>query len=103
MQLKGTLPVLVLQILAAGPRHGYQIAQQIKLQSQGLLDFKEGSLYPALHTHENQGNVASYERTLNGRIRRYYKLTPKGAKLLEEGKKSWRELAAAVNGILEGA
>ena len=59
VNLKGTLPALVLEVLRRGPSHGYEIAQTIKRSSAGVLDFKEGTLYPALHTLENDGLIES--------------------------------------------
>jgi transcriptional regulator len=103
MNLRGTLPLLILQILAEGPCHGYLIAQEIKRRTRGLLDFREGTLYPALHAHENQGWVRSFERVENGRTRRYYRLTPRGTRALETERSHWRELSSAIDSVLEGA
>ena len=49
MNFKGALPTLILEALESEPSHGYRIAQSIKERSRGVLDFKEGTLYPALH------------------------------------------------------
>jgi transcriptional regulator len=101
VNLKGTLPVLILQILRQGPKHGYVIAQEIKRLSQGALDFREGTLYPALHAHENRGWVRSSEQVENGRRRRYYRLTERGVRALEAERRQWRQLSSAVDKILE--
>jgi PadR family transcriptional regulator PadR len=103
MNLKGTLPTLILQTLDEGPNHGYVIAQIIKSRSKGVLDFKEGTLYPALHTLEGKGMLVSYEKTESGRTRRYYKLTEKGHKALDAEREAWKKLSGAVNLILERA
>jgi PadR family transcriptional regulator PadR len=103
MNLKGTLSVLILQILAEGPRHGYGIAQEIKHLSRGLLDFREGTLYPTLHAHENRGWIRSSERVENRRRRRYYRLTARGARALDTERGHWKELSRAVDMILEEA
>ena len=101
MNIKGTLPTLILEALAAEPSHGYAIAQQIKQRSRGVLDFKEGTLYPALHKLESQGFVESYEETAkNGRPRRYYRITKTGRAMLAEDRAEWRELSRAVSSIL---
>lgn len=102
MNLKGTLPVLILQTLSEGSSHGYAIAQQIKARSKHVLDFKEGTLYPALHALENVDYVESYEATMQGRIRRYYRLTNKGKKVLDTERAEWLRLSQAVNLVLEG-
>ena len=101
MNLKGTLPVLILKVLSSDERHGYAIAQEIKDRSQGILDFNEGSLYPALHAHEKNGLIASSERRVNGRRRRYYCLTESGAEALAAHRHEWRQLSTAVTAILE--
>ena len=100
MHLKGTLSMLILQALRDGPRHGYRIAQDIKALSGGELEFGEGTLYPALHAHENHGLVESYETTEGGRRRRYYRLTESGHRALAEERAEWRRLVAAVDLIL---
>jgi transcriptional regulator len=103
VNLKGTLPLLILRVLREGPRHGYRIAQEIKRQSDGVLDFREGTLYPALHAHENSGLVRSFERSQDGRTRRYYRLTARGSRALESEREHWRELSRAVDAILDEA
>ena len=100
MNLKGTLPTLILHTLSRGPNHGYRIAQEIKAKSKGVLDFKEGTLYPALHALENKDLVESYEQTENGRVRRYYQLTERGKKELAKERTEWRNLSKAVTLIL---
>ena len=103
MNLKGTLPTLILEALAKGPNHGYRIAQQIKLRSEGVLDFQEGALYPALHKLENTGVVESYEEVEKGRRRRYYRITRSGRRMLAKDREEWRAVSKAVSLILEGA
>jgi PadR family transcriptional regulator, regulatory protein PadR len=100
VNLKGTLPVLILQVLSTGPRHGYWIAQDIKGRSKGILDFKEGTLYPALHVLEEKGLIRSAEKVENGRMRRYYRLTQSGIKVLAKEQEQWQTLSAAVSMIL---
>jgi transcriptional regulator len=102
MNLKGSLPLLILYVLSRGSSHGYQIAKAIKQQSEGVLDFKEGTLYPTLHNLEQQGMVASFEQAENGRTRRYYRLTQDGSALLERQLNDWARYTSAVNTILKG-
>jgi len=100
MNFKGTLPTLILEALMREPSHGYRIAQTIKERSQGVLDFKEGTLYPALHKLENEGRVESYEGIEKGRPRRYYRITKSGLAALKEDRAEWREMSRAVTMIL---
>lgn len=101
MNFKGGLTALILQSLSSGPNHGYRIAQEIKQKSKGVLDFKEGTLYPALHALEDKGVISSKSREENGRVRCYYQLTDKGHKELAKQKRDWMEFAGAVNLILQ--
>jgi transcriptional regulator len=103
MNLKGSLTPLILQNLRRGPNHGYRIAQDIKEKSKGVLDFKEGTLYPALHALEGKGFISSYTQDENGRTRCYYKLTEKGKRALAKEKQEWTRYSSAINMILEGA
>lgn len=100
MNFKGTLPTLILEALKHEPSHGYRIAQRIKKRSQGVLDFKEGTLYPALHKLENEGLVESYEGAEKGRLRRYYRITKSGRATLAKDRTEWRNLSRAVSMIL---
>jgi transcriptional regulator len=101
MNLKGTLPTLILEALQHEPTHGYRIAQQIKERSKGVLDFKEGTLYPALHKLENDGLVESFDGVENGRPRRYYRITRTGRATLIKDRDEWRTLSRAVTRLLE--
>src|SRR5580658_2630603 len=96
MNFKGALPPLILEALVREPSHGYRIAQRIKERSKGVLDFKEGTLYPALHKLENEGLVESHEEVENGRARRYYRITKSGRSILAKDRAQWRELSHAV-------
>jgi PadR family transcriptional regulator, regulatory protein PadR len=100
MNLKGTLPTLILEALAKEPSHGYRIAQRIKERSRGVLDFKEGTLYPALHKLETDGLVESYEEIEKGRPRRYYRIKASGKHALTKDRAEWNQLSRAVSLIL---
>jgi PadR family transcriptional regulator PadR len=100
MNFKGTLPTLILEVLIREASHGYRIAQEIKARSKGVLDFKEGTLYPALHKLENEGLVESYEGVEKGRPRRYYRITKPGKATLAKDRSQWLELSRAVTTIL---
>ena len=103
MNLKGTLPVLVLQVLSEGPSHGYRIAQEIKRSSNGILDFKEGTLYPVLYRLEDADLVEpEWEQRARGASRKVYRLTPAGETRLEELTHEWQGFAAAIESILSG-
>ncbi|MBW3625549.1 MAG: PadR family transcriptional regulator [Armatimonadetes bacterium] len=100
--LKGNTPTLILAVLEEGPLHGYAIAREIERRSDNALTFKEGTLYPALHTLEQQGWVISeWRKTAGERDRKVYTLTPAGRAALEERTRRWDRFAHAVDRILK--
>jgi transcriptional regulator len=102
--LKGTLDMLILKIVALGPIHGYAISQRIQQISRDYFQLQQGSLYPALHRLENRGWLeAEWRATDTGRDAKFYKLTKKGRKHLENEVESWARTAQAVALILRTA
>jgi transcriptional regulator len=100
--LQGTLDLLVLKTLQAGPTHGWDIAQRIQQVSQDVLRVGQGSLYPALHRLEAQGWIASeWGASENNRKAKYYKLTAAGRKQLAAETETWRLFTGAVELILK--
>jgi transcriptional regulator len=98
---QGTLDLLILKATAAGPVHGYAIAQRLEQASRGVVQVPEGSLYPALHRLENRGLLAAeWKRTDTGREAKFYRLTKKGRKQLDAEAASWQRLTEAVGLIL---
>jgi len=96
--LKGNTETLLLSLLKNQSMYGYQIIKEIEKRSQGYFRFKEGTLYPALHRLEAAGLVRGrWERLPSGKERRYYHLTEKGLKLLEEKVAEWQGFSLAVN------
>src|SRR5579884_4134940 len=100
-QLQGTLDLLILRTLLFGPQHGQAIARSIQNSSKDELLVDHGALYPALQRLESRGAVsASWGSSDNNRKARFYKLTPKGRKLLVEETSRWRRLALAIGHVL---
>ena len=101
---QGTLDLLVLQVVAAGPLHGYGIAQRIKVISREVLQVPQGSLYPALHRLERRKLLTSaWGPSDTGRDAKFYRLTAKGRAQLQTETESWGRLAQAVQLILQKA
>lgn len=95
--------MLVLKLLKQQSMYGYQIIRELEQQSRNVFQLKEGTLYPILHTLEQQRAVTSYQQTAdNGRVRKYYAITPHGQKLLEEKSKEWKVYQTAVNQVMGG-
>ena len=102
-QLHGTLDMLVLRTLVAGPLHGYAIAVRLERLSRDVLTVEEGSLYPALYRMEERGWLASeWSVTDTGRRARFYRLTKAGRAQLAAETRSWLRLTTAVQGVLNG-
>ncbi|HEY1526138.1 MAG TPA: PadR family transcriptional regulator [Candidatus Angelobacter sp.] len=99
--LQGTLDLLILRTLLAGPAHGHAIAKHIQRTSQELLQVETGSLYPALHRLEAKGWIAaSWELSDKGKRAKFYKLTALGRKQLASEHSKWRAFARAMGLIL---
>lgn len=102
--IKGTLEMIVLEILQYEPMHGWGITELIEQRSQGLLSINQGSLYPALYRLVARGWVSSeWRASENNRSARYYSLTRAGRKQLAEERAHWEKLSLGVNLILGGA
>ena len=101
---QGTLDLLVLQVLAVEPLHGYAIAQRLKQMSREVVQVTQGTLYPALHRLENRGFLgADWRPSDTGREAKFYKLTKKGRAHLEVESASWARLTGAIAAILNTA
>ena len=100
---QGTLDLLILHVVsAAGPIHGYGIAQRLQLLSRDVVQVPQGSLYPALHRLENRGLLsAEWKASDTGRESKFYRLTTKGRKQLKEEATSWLRLTGAIALILK--
>lgn len=99
--LQGTLDLLILQTLVAGPAHGHTIANAIERRSDDVLQVEHGSLYPALHRLELCGAIASeWGASENNRKARFYHLTAVGKKRLRLEASRWDRLVNAVNQVL---
>jgi PadR family transcriptional regulator PadR len=102
--LKGTLDMLILKVVAAGPIHGYAISQRIQQISRDFFQVPQGSLYPALHRLEEQDWLdAQWKDTATGREAKFYTLTRKGRKQLDTEVTNWERLSDAVALILRTA
>jgi len=81
--------------------YGFELAEHLESGTAGVLDLKEGTLYPALHRLEADGLVESFwQNSPSGPRRRYYKLTSLGRSALEQRRAEWTKLTEAVNGAL---
>ena len=98
---KGSTELLVLALLEAQPRHGYEIGKLIEARSGGRLSFRIGSLYPVLLRLEDRGLISGkWLEKAGERRRRFYRLTAAGREVLARQQNAWEEFSQAVNQIL---
>ncbi|WP_161884266.1 PadR family transcriptional regulator [Deinococcus alpinitundrae] len=96
--LRGNLDLILLTILERGPLYGFAILQAAKERTGGYFEFKEGSLYPALHRLEQDGQLAGQlgELGRNGKPRKYYVLTDAGRQTLQDKRAEFNAFTGAV-------
>ena len=100
--LSGSTAMLLLKLLEEQDMYGYQMIETLARRSDHTFDLKAGTLYPLLHTLEQQGWVVSRDGEAGGRVRRYYAITSSGRAALETQRAQWDAYAAGVRGVLEG-
>ena len=99
---KGSAELLILSLLEARARHGYELRRLIETRSDGVLKFNAASLYPLLYRLENRGWIEGHWVEKAGqRRRRYYKLTKDGKKVLAAQRSIWESFVAAINRVTE--
>lgn len=95
--VKGTMTILVLSALVEQPMHGYRLVRELEQKAQGLLSFKEGTVYPLLYSLEDRGLVeATWETGATGRQRKVYRVTQAGEKRLGRRLEEWHRLIRAM-------
>ena len=101
--LSGSTTLLVLSLLKTGDMYGYEMIAELARRSDKTFELKEGTLYPILHGLEQEKCVRSCEKEApTGRVRKYYHITKKGLKRLEEKREEWRFFTEKVNGVVYG-
>ncbi len=82
--------------------YGYELVHAIRSRTEAVIAVGEGVVYPVLHRLEHDRALMSRRKTVNGRSRIYYSVTPLGNHRLANLSQSWTSLAAAIQGILVG-
>jgi PadR family transcriptional regulator PadR len=97
---KGSAELLILSLLEALPRHGYEISKLIEQRSDGALRFHAASLYPLLYRLEKRGWIQGrWVEKAGQRRRRYYRLTPQGERVLASQREGWQAFVEAIGRI----
>jgi PadR family transcriptional regulator PadR len=97
---KGSAELMILSLVEARPRHGYEISKLIESRSEGVVRFNVASLYPLLYRLEQRGWIKGrWVEEAGQRRRRFYRLTADGRKVLAAQRNTWREFVEAINRI----
>src|SRR3954469_903257 len=97
---RSSAEVVLLSLLEARPRHGYELAKMVETQSGDRLQYQVASIYPMLYRLERKGLVRGrWVEKPNERRRRFYELTAEGKKALAAQRRTWREFFEALNQV----
>jgi PadR family transcriptional regulator, regulatory protein PadR len=97
---KGSAELLILSLVEARPRHGYEIGKLIEARSRGALRYNIASLYPLLYRIEKRGWIkGQWVEKAGQRRRRYYRLTAVGRTVLAAQRSGWKNFVLAINRI----
>jgi transcriptional regulator len=100
---RGSAELLILSLLDARPRHGYELSKLIRTRSDGQLTFHIDSLYPLLYRLEERNWIkGAWVEKPEERRRRFYKVTAEGRRVLAQQKKTWEAFVEAVRRVTEG-
>ena len=99
--IRNSGPLRILSLLNKQEMYGYEIVENLRIRSENIFELKEGTLYPLLHRLEKQGLLKSYKKTTDqNRERKYYQITKKGIKVLDEEKTSWEVFSQGVMKVM---
>ncbi len=97
---RGSAELLILSLLDARPRHGYDLSKLIETRSDGQLKFHIDSLYPLLYRLEERGWIkGTWVEKPDERRRRLYRVTPEGRRVLAQQRKTWAAFVEAVRRV----
>ena len=92
--------MLLLRLLEDKDMYGYEMIETLEQKSNNVFKLKAGTLYPLLHSLEEKHYLTSYEKGVNGKLRKYYGITKDGRKYLRSSKEEWQEYQTAVLNVL---
>ena len=98
--ISGSTAMLLLRLLEDKDMYGYEMIETLERKSNNVFKLKAGTLYPLLHSLEGKHYLTSYEKEVNGKLRKYYCITKDGRKYLGSRKEEWQEYQTAVLNVL---
>lgn len=96
---KGILDALVLAVVAREDTYGYKLIAD----TSQVITVSESTLYPVLRRLESQSLVRTYHQQHNGRLRKYYAITPAGDDFLQDYKHQWQQTKRVIDYVFEGS
>ena len=99
--VSGNSAMLVLKLLSEKDMYGYEMIDALAKKSNNIFELKVGALYPMLHGMVQSGYLESYNKEVNGKLRKYYCITVNGKKYLERMIEEWNAYANAVTSMIQ--
>lgn len=101
--VSGSTTMLLLKLLSEKDMYGYEMIETLKSRSQNVFEMKAGTLYPLLHSLEEKNLLTVYEKEAGRKIRKYYRITKEGQKVLAQKQEEWQVYSQAVFDILRSS
>ena len=98
--ISGSTTMLLLKLLEEKDMYGYEMIEALRERSENGFELKAGTLYPLLHSMEEKGLLAVYEKEAGNKVRKYDSITKQGRKILDEKKAEWKVYSKAVADVL---
>ena len=99
--ISGSMTMLILRLLAEKDMYGYEMIDTLSKRSSNVFELKVGTLYPLLHSMVQSGYLESYNHEANGKLRKYYRITPNGKKFLDKMIEEWNVYVNAVSSMIQ--
>ena len=99
--LSGNTAMLILKLVSEKDMYGYEMIDTLSKRSSNVFELKVGTLYPLLHSMVQSGYLESYNQEANGKLRKYYRITPNGKKFLDKMIEEWNVYVNAVSSMIQ--
>lgn len=98
--ISGSTSMLLLKLLSEKDMYGYEMIEKLRERSQNVFELKAGTLYPLLHSLEEKNLLTVYEQEAAGKIRKYYRITAEGRRMLKKKQEEWQQYSEAVLNVM---